>query len=102
VGPLGAAFRLLARTGLFLRFVEHQHLVHTFETNMRGPSKPLHLGGHLVEQILPLAINPGNIAVSFAALSYAGRLSVVVICDPDHVREHEQIARVLGAGLVDP
>lgn len=101
-GPLGASFRLLARFGLFLRFVEHQRLVHTFETNMRGPSHLLSVGGHRIEQILPLAINPGNVAVSFATLSYAGRLAISVICDPDHVAQEDQIARVLTAGLVDP
>jgi diacylglycerol O-acyltransferase len=40
-GPLGLAFRALSRLGLFQTFIEHQRLVHTFETNMRGPAEPL-------------------------------------------------------------
>jgi hypothetical protein len=45
-GPLGLAFRALSRPGLFQTFIEHQRLVHTFETNMRGPAEPLSFGGH--------------------------------------------------------
>ena len=47
-GPLGLAFRALSRLGLFQTFIEHQRLVHTFETNMRGPTEPLCFGGHRV------------------------------------------------------
>ena len=39
-GPLGLAFRVLSRLGLFQPFINHQRLVHTFETNMRGPVAP--------------------------------------------------------------
>ena len=42
-GPLGLAFRTLSRLGLFQTFIEHQRLVHTFESNMRGPTEPLSL-----------------------------------------------------------
>ena len=38
--PLGLAFRGLSRLGLFRMFIEHQRLVHTFETNLRGPAEP--------------------------------------------------------------
>ena len=44
-GPLGVAFRLLARLGLFAWFVDHQRLVDTFETNLRGPVERLSIGG---------------------------------------------------------
>ena len=45
-GPLGLAFRTLSRLRLFQTFIEHQRLVHTFETNMRCPTEPLCFGGH--------------------------------------------------------
>ncbi len=89
-GPLLAtAFRGLAAVGLFQPFVARQRLVHTFETNVRGPSRPLALGGVPITRIVPVAVNPGNVTVSFGVLSYAGRLLVSVLSDPDHVPEHD-------------
>ena len=38
-------FATLSRLGMFRLFVEHQRLVHTFETNLRGPAEPVLLGG---------------------------------------------------------
>ena len=37
---LGPGFRLLAWMGLYQRFVDHQHSVHTFVTNLRGRRPP--------------------------------------------------------------
>jgi hypothetical protein len=68
-------------------FVEHQRLVHTFETNLRGPAEPVFLGGHKIRAITPAAVNPGNIGVSFDVLSYAGVLGVTVVSDPEIVAE---------------
>ena len=45
VALLGPLFRLLATTGLLRWFVNHQRLVHTFATNLRGPAQPLTLAG---------------------------------------------------------
>lgn len=97
--PLGAAFRLLGRLGVFRSFVEHQRLVHTFETNVRGPAQPLHLAGHTVGAIVPVAVNPGNVGVSFAVLSYAERLVVTLVADPLVVPDLEVLARVLAEEL---
>ena len=71
-GPLGLAFRTLSRLGLFQTFIEHQRLVHTFETNMRGPTEPLSFGGHRVSAVVPAAVNPGNIGVAFDACPTPG------------------------------
>jgi diacylglycerol O-acyltransferase len=98
-GPLGVAFRLLARLGLFSWFVDHQHLVDTFETNMRGPVERLHLGGHRVQSIIPIAVNPGNVGVSFDVLSYAGTLGITVVADPDRVPELDLLTELLADGL---
>lgn len=89
--PLGAAFRLLHRTGLFQLFIEHQRLVHTFESNLRGPTAALHLAGHRVEALVPLVVTPGNIGVTFTVLSYAGNLTLAVIADPDVVPDHDAL-----------
>ena len=96
-GPLGLAFRALSRLGLFQTFIEHQRLVHTFETNMRGPTKPLFFGGHRVSAVVPAAVNPGNIGVAFDALSYAGVLSVTLVTDPDIVEELDPLTHSLSA-----
>jgi diacylglycerol O-acyltransferase / wax synthase len=94
-GPLGLAFRALSRLGLFQTFIQHQRLVHTFETNMRGPAEPLSFGGHRVSAVVPAAVNPGNIGVAFDALSYAGILSVTLVTDPDIVEDLDQLTHSL-------
>lgn len=96
-GPLGVAFRVLSRLGLFQPFINHQRLVHTFETNMRGPVAPLSFGGHKVVAVVPVAVNPGNIGVSFDALSYAGVLTTTVVADPHIVPEPNQFGHSLSA-----
>jgi diacylglycerol O-acyltransferase len=68
-GPLGLAFRTLGRLGLFQKFIDRQRLVHSFESNVRGPTEPLSFGGHQISAVLPAAVNPGNIGVSFDVLS---------------------------------
>jgi hypothetical protein len=89
--PLGALFRALAAGGWFRWFIEHQRLVHTFETNVRGPVERLRIAGHEVSAVLPVAVNPGNVGVSFAALSYAGELVVTAISDPLVVPDDEAL-----------
>lgn len=93
---LGPVFRLLARTGLFGWFVDHQRLVHTFVTNLRGPDEPLTFLGATITEVHPVAMITGNVTVSFAALSYAGTMRVTIIVDPvacpdaDALRQHLQ------------
>lgn len=79
---LGAAFRMLARVGLFAWFVDRQRMVHTFVTNLRGPAEPLALNGVRISDLIAVSPIAGNVAVAFAALSYCGRLTVTVIADP--------------------
>jgi hypothetical protein len=85
--PLGLAFRALSRLGLFQLFVDHQRFVHTFETNLRGPAEPLTFGGHRIADLVPVAVNPGNVGVTFDVLSYAGTLGITVVADPDNLSE---------------
>lgn len=99
-GVLSPVFRLLASTGVLQWFIARQRLVHTFETNLRGPVDPVSLAGGVVARIVPVAVNPGNVTVSFGVLSYAGRLVVSVVTDPRHVPEHGQLASWLRLELV--
>ena len=47
--------------------------------------------------MVPAAVNPGNIGVSFDALSYAGVLTTTVVADPHIVPELDQLAHSLNA-----
>lgn len=88
---LGPAFRLLARLGLFRRFIERQDLVHTFVTNLRGPDDRLSFCDAPIVDIIPIAAVPGNVTVTFAVLSYAGTLTITIIGDPDSCRDLEAL-----------
>ena len=81
-GLLGPLFRLLAAAGLLRWFFNHQRLVTTFVTNLRGPAEPLTLGGASLRAVLPVPATTGNVPVTFAALSYAGTLWLTVLSDP--------------------
>jgi WS/DGAT/MGAT family acyltransferase len=85
---LSVLFRTLAAMGVFPWFVRRQRMVHTFLTNLRGPAEPLSLAGSRIRRVVPVAAVPGNVTVSFDALSYAGRLLVSVVYDPDHLPDH--------------
>jgi WS/DGAT/MGAT family acyltransferase len=99
-GPMGLAFRALGRLGLFQPFINRQRIVNTFITNVRGPAAPLSLGGHRVSAVIPVAVNPGNVGVSFDVLSYAGHLGVTVVADPDVVPDQDQLTRMVSDELV--
>jgi hypothetical protein len=90
-GPLGLAFRGLARLGAFQVFIDHQRLVHTFVTNMKGPTVPWHFNGHPVSAVTPMAITPGNVGVSFDIVSYAGQLVVTLVADPVVVPDQDAL-----------
>lgn len=94
---LSVVFRGLASLGLGQFFVDHQRLIHSFETNMRGPSDPIVIAGHPVRSITPIAVNPGNVGVSFDVLSYAGVLTIAVVTCPRVVPEGDWLAAQLSA-----
>ena len=96
---LGPAFRVLAATGTFHWFIDRQRLVNSFLTNVRGPSRTESLCGSTIEHVVPMATTPGNVGVSFAALSYAGELAVTVIADPDVVPEVVALANALDSEI---
>jgi hypothetical protein len=100
-GPMGLVFRALGRLGLFQLFIDRQRLVNTFITNVRGPDHILTLGGHRIVEIVPVAITPGNVAVTFDILSYAGRVCITIVCDPDLVPDASVLARLLSEELHD-
>jgi len=98
---VGPVFRLLVATGMFRWFIDHQRLVNTFLTNVRGPSDAITVAGAHVREIVPLVSTPGNTAVTFAALSSAGRLVVTVIADPDVLADPASLAAGVAEALRD-
>jgi diacylglycerol O-acyltransferase len=106
-------FLLLARTGLLRWFVNHQRLVQTFVTNLRGPEERLTVAGAPVRAMIPVPATTGNVPVTFGVLSYAGALRIAVLSDPGRMPDAPALAaalraelagtaRVPGAGTVGP
>jgi hypothetical protein len=80
---VGPVFRALVRLGVFRWFIDHQRLVNTFVTNLRGPTSHVRFVGATVSDIIPFSMTVGNVTVAFAILSYAESLTVTVIADPE-------------------
>jgi hypothetical protein len=70
---------------------------HHFRHNLRGPGAPVSFLGSAVSEVIPVNAVTGNVAVAFAALSYAGTLTITVTADADAFRE----SGVLAAALQD-
>ncbi len=96
---LAPAFRALAALGILKPFVDHQHLVHTFTTNLRGPKEPIFFLGAPVMRVIPLSALSGNVAVAFAVMSYARDLTVTVGVDPDAIPDVEVLTETLHTEL---
>jgi hypothetical protein len=94
-GPMGGVFRALGALGIFQVFIDHQRLVHTFVTNVRGPQTLVHFAGRPISRVIPVAITPGNVGVCFDILSYAGRLVTTVVGDPDIVPDQDLLTQLL-------
>jgi diacylglycerol O-acyltransferase / wax synthase len=96
---LSPVFRFLARFGLYQYFIEHQSFVHTFVSDLRGPSAPLSLLGCRVLDVVPLSVATGNVTVSFTALSYDNRLMITVTSDPETCPDVERLCSPLKSQL---
>lgn len=95
----GPFVRALAAVDAFGAFIGHQRLVNTFVTNVRGPREPLSLGGCRIVELIPVAAISGNVGVAFAVLSYAGRLTVTVVADPDRCPDAARLAELVRINL---
>ena len=73
----------LAASGLWRAVIRRQRMVNFFVTNVAGPRETLYLLGARIDEVLPITGPAGNVTVVFAALSYRGRLDVVVNADAD-------------------
>ena len=73
----------LARLGLLRRYTRRQHLTNIAESSVIGPPTPILLLGAPVTDMIPIGALAGNLAISFLAFSYAGRLSIAIRADAD-------------------
>ncbi len=74
-------FSWLAATGLAVPMSRRQRFVNFFVTNVPGPTAPLYVLGARIDDIVPVLGLAGNVTMMFAALSYCGRLNVLVSAD---------------------
>ena len=92
---LGPFFRVLATMGIYQRFIDHQQLIHTFVSNLKGPETAEAVLGCPITDIIPLSVATGNVTVAFTALSYAGSLVITISADPDTCRDLDHLQREL-------
>lgn len=71
----------LGAAGLSRWFVERQRMINLIVTNVPGPPQPLYVLGARIEDVTPIVGTAGNVTLVFAALSYCGRLNLVVNAD---------------------
>ena len=98
-GLLRPVFRSLSLLHVLPWAINHQRLVNVFVTNLRGPAVRQRLAGAEVTGILPITLIAGNVTLSFAVLSYAGLLSVVITADPGCHPDYAELAALLQAEL---
>ena len=97
--PLGAVLRLLAGLHLLRWWIDHQRMVHVFVTNLRGPAEPVTIAGLPVTGLVPISLATGNVTVAFAAMSYAGTMTVTIVTDPTHHPDRDVLVRALETEL---
>jgi diacylglycerol O-acyltransferase / wax synthase len=71
----------LTWAGLSRRFIERQRMINFIVTNIPGPPMPLFALGARIEDVMPIVGPGGNVTMVFAALSYCGRLNLLVDAD---------------------
>lgn len=96
---VGVVFRALAWLRVLRWFVNHQHMVHTFVTNLRGPGERLEFNGAAVAAVIPISLTTGNVTVAFGVLSYAGTLTITVVADPGRLPDLRFLIAALQAEL---
>jgi WS/DGAT/MGAT family acyltransferase len=92
---ISGLFDWLAATGLSAAIIDRQRMVNFFVTNVPGPSAPLYVLGAKIEDVAPILGLAGNVSLMFGALSYCGRLNVVVTANAAACPDLD----TLGAGM---
>jgi hypothetical protein len=62
IAGFGPLFRLLARAGLYRRYIEHQHRLHTLVSDVPGPHVRLAFDGAPIRAIVPVSVGDAVVA----------------------------------------
>lgn len=87
--------RILARIHLMGWLLNHQHLIHTVVTNLRGPEESLFFNGARVRTIIPISLARGNVTIAFSVLSYTRILTITIVADAERVPDLPHLTRAL-------
>lgn len=98
---LRPVFRALAAVGLLHWLIDRQRFVNVFVTNLRGPGDRYRFAGAVITDVIPVTNIAGNVTLSFAVMSYAGALVVVIVADPDRHPDLDILAGLLQSELDD-
>jgi WS/DGAT/MGAT family acyltransferase len=93
------AIRAMGALGLLQPAINRQRAVNTFVTDLRGPTHRLAVLGSQITDVIVVPGLAGNVTVSFAALSYAGTLTITILVDPDRWPDLSALAQDLQAEL---
>ncbi|MCE5287999.1 MAG: WS/DGAT domain-containing protein [Nocardiaceae bacterium] len=97
---LSAVIRIAAWTGLMRWYLNRQHMIHTVVSNVRGPQNALTFADHGITDIVPISVAEAwNVTVTFVVFSYAGRLTITVTADPEHLRDLDILEAALRTEL---
>ncbi|MFI9561235.1 wax ester/triacylglycerol synthase domain-containing protein [Nonomuraea endophytica] len=96
---LSPLFRALSAAGVLGWFMNHQRMINTYVTNLRGPAGLLTFGGSVVREIIPVSGAHGNVTVTFTVLSYAGALAITVVADRERCPDLPILVAALEAEL---
>jgi len=83
----------LGAAGLTQRYAATQRMVNVMATNVPGPAMPLYFLGSKIEDVMPIIGTGGNVTLVFAALSYGGRLNMVVNADANACPDIDVLVR---------
>jgi WS/DGAT/MGAT family acyltransferase len=77
-GYLSGLLGIGAAVGLARPFLARQRMANIFVTNVPGPPMPLYFLGARIDEAMPIIGPAGNVTLMFAALSYYGRLTLLL------------------------
>jgi hypothetical protein len=84
---------------LLMRFARHQRAVAALASDIAGPSRTLRIGGAELVRVWPLSLLSANVRVGALCVSYAGRLSVSVQTDAEHLPPARLVADAMEGAL---
>jgi len=86
----------LAATPLAQYLMTHQHWVNVFTSNLVGPPVPVYVLGAEILDVVPMIQVSGNVDLAFCAISYAGRLYLVVTADASAIPDIDVLMSGMG------